>query len=263
MRAGGARRASEDRVSNAEQYHFADFTRTNHRRLLQLARQHYVFRTFVDFQRDERFVLWRHDVDLSMHAARRLAEIEAEEQVRATYFLHLHSEFYNLFEKEVFDAVKAIAALGHQLGLHFDAAFSGTSEEAELERLVAIERAFIEDLLGLPLVALSFHIASPFTQTCCRPSYGGLVNANSEYLHSEVGYCSDSNGYWRFQRLEDVLRDGGVPRLQVLTHPGLWQDTVMSPRQRVHRCIDGRAEKTKAWYDRILGVNDRQNVDWI
>lgn len=249
-------------MNNAERYHFADFTRSNYRRLLQLAREQYVFRTFTDFRPDERFVLWRHDVDLSMHAARRLAEIEAEENVQATYFLYLHSEFYNLLERDVFDCVKAIAACRHPLGLHFDVTFAGVSDETELERQIALERRFVEDLLGVPLIALSFHIASPFTQACRQSSYGGLVNANSEYLQSEVGYCSDSNGYWRFQRLEEVLRQRSYPRLQVLTHPGLWQETVMSPKQRVLRCIEGRAEKTKAWYDGILSTNDRENVDW-
>jgi hypothetical protein len=249
-------------VTNAERYHFADFTRTNYRRLIQLARAQYVFRTFTDYQDGERFVLWRHDVDLSMHAARMLAAIETEERVTATYFLHLHSEFYNLFEKEVFDCVKALAACGHSLGLHFDTSFAGVSDEPELERQIALERRFIEDLLGVPLVAVSFHIASPFTQACRRSSYAGLVNVNSDYLQSRVGYCSDSNGYWRFRRLEDVLRDGQLPRLQVLTHPGLWQDTVMSPRQRVLRCIEGRAEKTRTWYDDILRRNHRENIDW-
>jgi len=249
-------------VTNAERFHFADFTRANYRRLLRLAREQYVVRTFSNYRPDERFVLWRHDVDLSMHAARKLAEIEAEQQITATYFLHLHSEFYNLFEKAVFDCVKAIAALGHPLGLHFDTFFSGVSDEAELERQVAVERRFVEDLLGSPLVAVSFHIASPFTQACRRPHYAGLVNVNSEYLQSHVGYCSDSNGYWRFRRLEDVLRNCEFPRLQVLTHPGLWQDAVMPPRQRVLRCIQGRADNTRDGYDELLRVNHRENIDW-
>jgi hypothetical protein len=249
-------------VTNAERYHFADFTRSNYRRLLHLAREQYVFRTFTDYQPDERFVLWRHDVDLSMHAALKLAEIEAEENITATYFLHLHSEFYNLFEKEVFDCVKAVAAFGHALGLHFDTHFSAVSDESELEKQLVVERRFVEDLLGMPLVALSFHIASPFTQACRSHSYAGLVNANGEYLQSHVGYCSDSNGYWRFKRLEDVLRQADLPRLQVLTHPGLWQETVMPPRQRVLRCIEGRARKTRDWYDGILRDNQRENIDW-
>jgi hypothetical protein len=249
-------------VTNAERYHFADFTRSNYRRLLHLAREQYVFRTFTDYQPDERFVLWRHDVDLSMHAARKLAEIEAEEGIVTTYFLHPHSEFYNLLEKDVFDCVKAVAAFGHALGLHFDTHFYSLADESELERRIASERQFLEDLLGSRLVALSFHIASPFTQACRRHSYAGLVNANGEYLQSQVGYCSDSNGYWRFRRLEDVLRQADSPRLQVLTHPEMWQETVMPPTQRVSRCIEGRAQKTRAWYDGILRANQRENIDW-
>jgi hypothetical protein len=249
-------------VNNAERYHFSDFTRSNYRRLLRLAREQYVFRTFSDYQPDERFVLWRHDVDFSMHAARKLADIEAEEGITATYFLHLHSEFYNLFEKDVVECVKVVAASGHALGLHFDTHFYDVSDTLELERLIALEREFLETVFGIQIGALSFHIASPFTQACRQRTYAGLVSANSGYLQSEVGYCSDSNGYWRFRRLEDVLRHGDHPRLQVLTHPEMWQETVMSPKERVARCIEGRAEKTRAWYERTLRTGRRENVDW-
>ena len=50
-------------------------------------------------------ILWRHDVDFSIHRASSLAKIENELGVKATYFLKLHSEFYNLFEKSIFEKV--------------------------------------------------------------------------------------------------------------------------------------------------------------
>ena len=95
-----------------------------------------------------------------------------------------------------------------------------------------MERRFVEDLLGVPLVALSFHIASPFTQACRKTSYAGLVNANGEYLQIGSRLLLGFEWLLEIKRLEDVLREAEFPRLQVLTHPGLWQETVMSPRQR-------------------------------
>ena len=53
---------------------------------------------FAFFDREPRpgDVLLRHDVDMSLAAAVTMAELEAERDVRATYFLMTRSDFYNL-----------------------------------------------------------------------------------------------------------------------------------------------------------------------
>ncbi len=85
---------------NAVRYHFSDFTTAHYRELLKLAKSKYTFRSYLSFNKSERFILWRHDIDFSPQRAQRLAEIEASEDVPATYFLHLQSVFYNVFENE-------------------------------------------------------------------------------------------------------------------------------------------------------------------
>ena len=71
---------------------------------------------------------------------------------------------------------------------------------------------------------------------------------------------SDSNGFWRYRRLEDVLTEAKEERLQVLTHPEWLQDRVMTPRERVQRCIDGRAARVAERYDRYLADCGRPNI---
>lgn len=248
-------------AAEAERYHYADFTRDNYRRLLRLAKERYRFRAYTEISAaDEPFVLWRHDVDMSVHSALRLARIEAEEGVSATYFMHLHSEFYNLLERSVADCVQGILSAGHRLGLHFDAAYYGDRAGREMEPLLAAERALLSDAFGAPVEVFSFHNPDAFTLSCQEWSYAGMVNTYARCFREEVGYCSDSNGYWRFRRLEDVLRAGEDARLQVLTHPEWWQDAPMPPRERIQRCIDGRALRTAEWYDGFLSRAGRQNV---
>lgn len=249
-------------ITNAEKYHFADFTRDNYRHLLRLAKKNYVFRTFDNYKDHERFVIWRHDVDFSPHAARKLAIIEAEEGVQATYFLLLHSEFYNLLECEITACVKDIMKLGHVIALHVDSLYYKLENKIELCTVLKREKRIIEETFQSSINVFSFHITTPFAVMCNKPTYAGLINAHSRFLRDRVGYCSDSNGYWRFRRLEDVLGAASDKRLQVLTHPELWTDTVMSPKERVWRCIEGRAEKTKHWYDQILKEHGRENIDW-
>src|SRR4029079_6101206 len=96
----------------------SDFTEDGYRCAGAVAKRSYSFDPFGTKLEDPH-VLWRHDVDASVHRAARLARIEAEEGVRATYFLSFHSAFYNLLERPVFDAARAVLGAGHWLGLHF------------------------------------------------------------------------------------------------------------------------------------------------
>lgn len=247
-------------MSDELTYRFADFTRDNYRRLLQLAKQGYPFRLFTDYHDADRFIIWRHDVDHSMHAARHLARIEAEQGVQATYFLQLHSDFYNLLEREIADIVKEIIAAGHHIGLHFDAAYHGVDRIDDLVPWLERERDILEAFFGTRVVAFSFHQAKPLDVPLRGDRYAGMVYVHSPFFQSEVDYCSDSNGYWRFRRLEDVLRAAERPRLQVLTHPEWWQAEPMSPWDRIRRCVHGRAERALARYDELLRSFGRTNI---
>lgn len=249
-------------MNNLEKYHFADFTRINYRRLIRLAKERFLFRGYSDFQKQEAFVLWRHDLDTSPHAARKLARIEAEEGIRATYFLHLHNIFYNLLEKEIVDCVMEIASCGHDLALHFDPHFYNIRSQRSLEKHLAIEKRILEDVFGVKVRAFSFHNTDPTVLSFEDWSYAGMINAYATFFRDEIVYCSDSNGYWRHRRLEDVLRDDSVRGLQVLTHPEWWQDEAMSPKEKIQKCIDGRAMKTRERYEQMLKEFGRENLGW-
>jgi hypothetical protein len=88
----------------------------------------------------------------------------------------------------------------------------------------------------------------------------GLVNAYGRTLRNDYEYVSDANGYWRHRRLIDVIADGRPARLHVLTHPGWWQLESMPPRQRIVRCVEGRAEWTLRDYDELLARAGRRNI---
>lgn len=247
-------------MSLSTHYHIEDFTRNNYRRLVKMAKEKYIFRFFSNFAPGERYILWRHDVDFSVHSARKLALIEGEEGVVSTFFLHMHSMFYNLFEKEISDLCFEIKSAGHNLGLHFDPDYYSIQNDDQFRELLTREKKMLEDLLGCKVEAVSFHNPTPEILHANKMEYCGMINAYAEYFHKQVGYCSDSSGYWRHRRLEDVLSAGEDPCLQVLTHPEWWQDEAMLPYQRILRCIEGRAKKTKQNYQAMLQGLGRENV---
>lgn len=247
-------------MSNATRYHFSDFTRDNYSKLLDLAKRTYIFRRYTDWSAGERFVLWRHDVDFSPQAAVKLAEREAAAGVTATYFIWLHSDFYNLLERDVTDCVRTLARLGHDVGLHFDTDYCRVTDAAGLAGGLVREQRILEDVIGQPVRVFSFHNPGPATRTFGEAGYAGLANAAADVLYRDVAFCSDSNGYWRDRRLEDVLAAATDQSLQVLTHPEMWQDTAMAPRERVQRCIDGRALRTRERYERLLRDHHRDDI---
>lgn len=226
-----------------------DFTMVEYCSLLRLAKSGgYRFCAYTALPLNERSVLWRHDIDMSLNRAVRMAEVEAEEGVSSTFFIYLHSEFYNVLEAGQLRLAKRLVELGGRIGLHFNPTFHNIANESELEYWIKKEADVLTDLLKVEVAAFSFHDTNPFILSCEKSDYGGLVNCYSSYFKKEVSYCSDSNGIWAYQRLRDVLQKATEPRLHVLTHPEWWQETAMEPREKVFRSADGRARKVVGDY---------------
>lgn len=232
-----------------------DFTEAAYRDLVRSARDRYPFLSFTDTAADG--VLWRHDIDVSVHRALALARIEQEEGVQATYFVHLHSRFYNAFEDAIVDRLGAIVALGHEMGLHFDPNFA-PAMGVSMDAAVAAEAVIVERLTGARVAAVSFHDPGPEVDDADRVA--GLVNTYGRALRERFGYGSDSNGYWRHTPLRDEIASGRHERLQVLTHPEWWVPEPMSPRARIARAIDGRAAYLAAKYDAAISAVGRENI---
>lgn len=248
---------------NNKDLHYSDFKMAGYQNLLKLA----LIRGFVfsDYNTQEmetgRTIVWRHDLEFSVHRALKMAQIESEIGVIAQYFVQIHSIFYNTFEKEIFDLLIKIKKLGHRLGLHFDAHFWNIENEDQLEFFIQRDKRILEDLLDIEVKSFSFHNTTPTLLEMDKLYYGGILNVYAAIIRRKYRYCSDSTGIWRYERLQDVLNDGGVKHLQVLTHDGMWQDEAMAPRQRVLRCIKGRSEKVINRYDNLLKRLGLLNAD--
>jgi hypothetical protein len=239
--------------------HYSDFTIARFAELCAFARERYEFLRLNE-PPTRPGVIWRHDVDISVQHALRIAELEANLGVVATYFLLPHSICYNLWAEENVSAARAICALGHDVGLHFDPTFYGAAGE-ELDRRAVEERRWLEDLLEVEIASVSFHkfeVVRSKVETAER--FAGMVNAYGERLQSEYHYVSDSNGVWRFESMFEAIESRRYDRLQALTHPVWWSDRPMAPRRRLQDCIDAAASAMGHWYDETTRQYGRPNI---
>lgn len=252
-------------MSNREKYKFDDFTLENYKRLINLAKvKRFEFILHKDdFVPDRKDVIWRHDVEFSPDIALRMAEIEKDSGVHATYFWQLHSDYYNTVSHYFTGVLKKIRSMGHHIGLHFDSHYYNIISETQLNKYIIRDKEFLEDALGGDIVidTFSFHNTNTFILDCKAYKYGGLINVYSSYFKEHYYYCADSTGIWRYDRLEDVLNNDSIQHLHVLTHDGLWSESVLSPHKRILACIQAEADRQKWSYVFKLPKTGNINVD--
>jgi hypothetical protein len=144
-------------------------------------------------------IFLRHDVDLSLDAALRMAELEAELDVQTTYLLMTESVFYNLASPEGIAATQRLRELGHAVGLH------------AVYPTVELDERFD------PVIAWHNPVPAYMSE-----DVNGVANVMSAVFFSPDRYRSDSNQHWRSGCPHEELRGGGFPWLQMLIHPAIW-----------------------------------------
>ena len=105
----------------------------------------YEARSYESAELEKRHLILRHDIDMSLDAALPIAEIESSLGLRAHYFVLVRTEMYNLFSAQADRVLRELAALGHEIGLHFDASLH---DVADLDRAAAAECAALELATG-------------------------------------------------------------------------------------------------------------------
>lgn len=198
-----------------------NFTYSAYRELLGLLRkQNYVFTDYHNYANFPRCVILRHDIDQSLSAAVQVAELEAEEGVRSTYFVLLRTDFYNAASKASQRALQRIHSLGHEIGLHFDeVAYSSATEPLQAEQMLSLipfEAELLSKICGVPITTVSMHRPSKAT---LEADYRipGMVNSYGQTFFHDFKYLSDSRRHWR-EPVLDIVRSGEYDRLHILTH---------------------------------------------
>jgi hypothetical protein len=196
------------------------FTLDHYRELLDAARAGgYRFATF-DAPPGRGDLFLRHDVDLSLDAALRMAELEADAGATATYFLMTESVFYNLASTEGVAALGRLRALGHRVGLH--AVYPNARLDERFDPVVAWHNPDPE------------YMSAPLD---------GAVNVMQDGWFDPATYRSDSNQRWRSGCPHEELRSGAFAWLQLLTHPEIWAYPGATMGQTMRAMLDAERER--------------------
>lgn len=211
----------------------------------------------------ERFAILRHDIDMSPQQALETAQIEVDLGIRATYTVLLTGEFYSPFEASTRALLQEIRALGHDVGLHFDAAYHQIRDDTQMDNALMWEADMLSHLLAddagpAKIEMFSFHNTTPFTMSCRNSHYAGMRNAYAGVLQDACEYTSDSNGYWIHRTWDTILAEGH-DRLQVLTHPEWWHTTDAEPAEKLCHIMDQRMRACWEGYQTLLRRGNRVN----
>lgn len=166
------------------------------------------------------FLILRHDVDASLEAALRMAEIEKKLKIRSTYFVLFSHKLYNLLEKDSLNTLKRISGLGHEIGLHYDIETYESYEQDPRESL-SNEIQMLERLLDKRIFTVACHNVSILNKKDPLSHIPNYQNAYDRRFYDL--YVSDSCRAWVVEDLKQLL-DINYDRVQLLTHPVLWAE---------------------------------------
>jgi hypothetical protein len=214
-----------------------DFSYYYYRRILTALKGRFTPRLFRDAGNLAAWscasVLLRHDIDISLLPAVRMAVVEQEIGIRSTYMVMARSRLYDLSRADSAQTLREINAMGHELGVHFDCPDELRNEQGDiraLESFILEDCHSLEDVLGTAVDSISFHRPIPWLLggplLVC-----GKVNAYASQLMG--WYLSDSKGNWRAGEPLPQVTVQSNPILQLLTHPIWWGEEHQSPAQRL------------------------------
>jgi hypothetical protein len=162
-------------------------------------------------------IIFRHDVDFSIDCAVRMAEFEADRGVRATYFVMLACEHYNLLAKPGRAKIARLRALGHEVGLHWDSS-TYPEDAAKVAEIFQRELAVLADIAGTQIVSAAQHI------TTDSPIFNVEAYVENETyaqrFRERFSYVSDSSMRWREHTVLDLIATG--VDIHFCSHPEWW-----------------------------------------
>ncbi len=216
------------------------FTHSHYREALAAARRSHAIVGFDATPATARPPLTlRHDVDFCTAAALRLARLESEIGIAATYFVLPHGDYDVLGEG--FGDVREIVRLGHALGLHYDVSWYA-AHGLDPARTLQRDARLLADVFETPVTVAAEH--NPGLRHGPPVDVAPLLDAYSPRFTRARRYLSDSCQFWR-EGCFCASLSLGEP-LQVLVHPIWWSDDGRTADRLLRELTERRVIATRA-----------------
>ncbi len=176
-----------------------DFTLKEYRLLLKTLRARgYAGLTFAEYvkgERPERYVILRHDVDLLPANSLAVARLEKEEGMKASYYFRAVPESWDE------DIIKKIAALGHEVGYHYESLTTCKGDMADAYRDFAANLTRLRALAPVETICMHGSPRSPWDSRDIwkSHSYRDLGILGEPYFDidfADVLYLTDTGRRW-------------------------------------------------------------------
>ena len=224
-----------------------DFTVKKYKELLEsLANKDYVFQTFERFLLTpaEKSIILRHDVDLLPQNSLTFAKIQAENNIKGTYYFRAVPESWDKC------VIEEIASLGHEIGYHYECL---TTSNGDLKMGIADFEINLQKLRKIvPVTTICMH-GSPASRYDSKDlwkkySYKDFCLIGEPYFDidfEKVFYLTDTGRKWDgdkvsvrdkvnsgfslfFHSTEDIISAANsrqLPKQIMFTfHPQRWND---------------------------------------
>jgi hypothetical protein len=227
-----------------------EFTLKSYVKLLKYLNQIYKIVPFCKVNnKDTPYLILRHDIDISLPEALKMAQIEKDLNIQSTYFVLLSSSVYNILEGDNVNILKQISKLGHEIGLHYHPAQYRLYKQNP-NKTLEIEIQLLEHLLGKKIYSIARHgpwQRDPFARI------KKYISANHPYLIGDL-YIHESGRAWTpLQGLINLLKKPtAFPKVQLLVHPENWQEDKIDRNTLLERHFQALAEKNLMLKKRAL-----------
>jgi hypothetical protein len=195
-------------------------------------------------------------LDSGLAPALAMAKVEHELGISATYFVQLHSDFYDAVSLAGSRDLRWLAELGHEIGLHYDPTYYETVGWNFRDGM-ALDLELLSALAGHEIISVSRHLPLLRHQKVDYPPQVRYDAYDPKFINGQFKYLSDSNGIFRegcFCEHLSTRRD-----YCFLAHPIWWVNNGRDWREKLQQqmrndceTVTARIQEKIAQYEKIL-----------
>jgi hypothetical protein len=155
------------------------------------------------------------------------------------------------------DAIRRIAAMGHEIGFHYDGNLYSDHHGCAEKNLALLDRhvQILAEIGGSPVVSIARHNPSLATQSDPFKTSIKYNNAYDDKLFKNTLYMSDSCGAWRADGLKPCWNEPRPERIYLLLHAEQWAETTDVDRMARFDIMRARVLKEhETFFDEVRSV---------